>query len=433
MYSRRDRISYACTALVFAFVTIILLAGASQAQTLIVLHNFTGGPDGANPFGTLIMDSSGNLYGTASSGANGSCVFIAISGCGTAFKMTNKSGKWGFSTLYKFEASTDGAAPLAPLTIGPDDKLYGTTNNGGEGPCAYLGDTGCGTVFELPVTAEPAADKVLYRFSGGDDGGVPLLSGVVFVGNTMFGTTAADGDLSCNSGEGCGTVFSVSATGKETVLHAFTGAGGDGASPLAGLVADKEGNLYGTTASGGGLGNCTNGCGTIFEMVRSQSGWTEKILYAFTGTADGENPNGGLILDSRGDIYGTTWQGGGGSGGTAWELHKNASGSWSLFVLTSFETSGFTTSPLVMDSKGDLFGTTQNGGTFNFGRIFELIPNPKGFGYKELYDFTGAADGGNPLGGLVLDSAGNLYGTTAYDGSGGCGGSGCGVVFEFTP
>lgn len=414
----------------FAFA--LLIAGA-QAQTFQVIHSFVGGSDGANPFASLTMDSAGNLYGVASSGGNGSCVFVTQPGCGTIFKLTQNAGSWSFGTLYGFQGEPDGAAPLAPLVIGPNGKLYSTTADGGEGSCSYLGDTGCGIVYELPVTADPAPhDQVLYRFSGGTDGAIPLLSNVIFVGNNMYGTAEVGGDLSCNNPYGCGVVYELSATGQEKVLHAFTGAGGDGAYPLAALVADSSGNLYGTTASGGSSTSCTGGCGTIFEMLHTQSGWTERVLYSFTNTADGSTPDASLIIDSKGNLYGITWQGGAGGGGTVFELHKNAN-SWSLYVLYSFEISGYALDPLVMDSKGNLYGTTQNGGTYNDGRVFELKPNAKGWAYKELYDFTGGTDGGNPLGGLVIDSSGNLYGTTVYDGSTSCGGSGCGVIFELTP
>jgi uncharacterized repeat protein (TIGR03803 family) len=416
------------------FVLACTLLGSLHAQTFQVIHSFTGGTDGANPFAGLTMDSAGNLYGVASSGGGGSCVFVSQPGCGLAYKLSSSDGTWEFSSLYSFQGTPDGEAPLAALTIGPSGRLFGTTATGGEGPCSYLGDTGCGTVFEIPVT-KTKQDKILYRFSGGTDGGGPLISSVTFVDSNMYGATDVGGDLSCNNPNGCGTVYELTPTGKETVIHQFTGAGGDGAYPISGLVADKAGHLFGTTSGGGNLSTCNGqGCGTVFELVHSASGWTEYVLYSFTGTSDGENPNGGLLLDTKGNLYGTTWQGGSGGGGTVFELHKNASGNWSLYVLASFETPGFAVDPLVMDSNGNLYGTTQNGGgSGNFGRVFELKPNGKNWTYKELYDFTGLTDGGNPLGGLVLDSAGNLYGTTFYYGSIACGGSGCGVIFEVTP
>jgi uncharacterized repeat protein (TIGR03803 family) len=410
-----------------------IFLGLLHGQTFQVIHSFTGGTDGANPFAGLTMDSAGNLYGVTSAGGGGSCVLVSQPGCGLAYKLTSSNGTWDFSPLYGFQGQPDGAAPLAQLTIGANGKLYGTTAAGGEGPCSYLGDPDCGTVFEIPET-RGRIDKILYRFSGGSDGGDPLISSTVFLANNIYGTTNVGGDLSCNNPYGCGVVYQLTPTGKETVLHQFTDAGGDGAFPIGSMVADKSGHLYGTTAYGGNLSTCSgSGCGTIFELLHSASGWTERILYSFTGTADGENPNGGLIIDTKGNLYGTTYQGGAG-GGSVFELHRNASGNWSLYVLTSFENAGFTISPLVMDSNGNIYGTTQNGGgDGSFGRVFELIPNGKNWSYKELYDFTGMTDGGNPLGGLVLDSAGNLYGTTVYYGSPSCGGSGCGVIFEVTP
>jgi hypothetical protein len=418
----------------FALVLVCLFAGSLHAQTFQVIYNFKGGTTGANPFGGLTMDSAGNLYGVASAGGGGSCVLISQPGCGMAYKLTPSNGSWAFSSLYSFVGQPDGAAPLAPLTIGPNGKLYGTTAAGGEGSCTYLGDSDCGTVFEIPET-KGKTDKILYRFAGSADGGLPLISGITFVGANMYGATNRGGDLSCNTPYGCGAVYELTQAGKETVIHQFTDLGGDGGFPISGLVADKSGDLYGTTASGGDLGVCNgDGCGTVYELIHTASGWSEKIVYSFTGTSDGENPNGGLILDAKGNIYGTTWQAGAGGGGTVFELHKNPNGVWRLYVLYSFENAGFTVSPLVMDSNGNIFGTTQNGGgAGSFGRVFELIPNGTNWTYRELYDFTGMTDGGNPLGGLVLDSAGNLYGTTFYYGSTSCGGSGCGVIFEVTP
>jgi uncharacterized repeat protein (TIGR03803 family) len=417
-----------------AFALTCTLSAGLHAQTFQVIYNFLGGTYGANPLAGLTMDSAGNLYGVTSAGGGGSCVLISQPGCGLAFKLTPNNGKWNFSALYNFQGQPDGAAPLAPLTIGSNGKLYSTTAAGGQGSCTLFGDTDCGTVFEIDET-KSHTDKILYRFSGGTDGSGPLISGVTFVGDNMYGATEYGGDLSCNSPDGCGAVYELSPTGKETVIHQFTDAGGDGGFPISGVVADQDGHLYGTTADGGNSSTCNGyGCGTVYELVHSASGWTENILYSFTGTSDGENPNGSLILDSKGNIYGTTWQGGSGGGGTVFELHKHESGTWSLYVLTSFETAGYAVDPLVMDSKGNLYGTTQNGGgAGSFGTVFELSPNGESWDYKDLYDFTGLTDGGNPRGGLVLDSAGNLYGTTFYYGSTDCSGSGCGVVFEVTP
>jgi uncharacterized repeat protein (TIGR03803 family) len=403
-----------------------LLANMAQAQTLTVLHTFTGGSDGSNPSSTLVMNSAGDLYGTAVGDAY-RCDLYGKPSCGTVYELTNDSGTWRFTTLYEFQGGSDGAGPTFNVSlVGAKNTIVGTTIGGGQGTCLNgYGIPGCGTVFALPSAAKE--DKVLYSFSGGTDGGEPA-SGVIIVHGNLYGETTIGGDLNCFIQAGCGTVYEVTPTGKEAVIYAFTGPFVDGAIPVAGLVADHMGNLYGVTLQGGTSTACEAlGCGTIFELQRGQSGWTEKILYSFTNSTDGDSPDAALIFDNKGNLYGTTSQGGTDAGGTVFELEKSG-GNWSVHLLYNFEWGAFPVSPLVMDSKGNIFGTTQGGGTNGWGRIFELTPNGNNWSYNELYDFTGQNDGGKPLGGLVLDSAGNLYGTTS------CFYMDCeGAVFEFTP
>jgi uncharacterized repeat protein (TIGR03803 family) len=412
------------------FIIAALFGNVSQAQSFQVIHNFTGGRDGANPYGGLTMDSAGNIYGVASAGGSGTCVLNGTPGCGTVYKLTQNSGSWGFTALYHFLSNPDGAAPVETVTVGPSGNLFGVTVAGGEGSCSFGGDIECGTIFEVKPTG--GGDRVLYRFADANDGGQPF-GNVIFIGNNQYGTTQTGGDLSCGS-NGCGTVYQLSATGKETVIHQFTGLGGDGAYPYGGLVADSAGHLYGTTSSGGSSTLCNGGCGTIYELTQTKFGWNEKILYSFTGTADGENPDAGLIIDSTGNLYGNTWQGGGGGGGTVFKLKKHQDGSYTLLVLYPFPIHGYSIAPLVMDANGNIFGATQNGGANDDGMVYELKPNATGWSFFDLHDFTNGADGGNPLGALVIDSAGNLYGTTLNFGAFTCGsGTGCGVIYKVTP
>jgi len=413
-------------------VLLLLLIAAAQAQTFQVIHDFTGGPDGANPYSGLTIDSSGNLYGIASAGGGGTCVLNNTPGCGTIFEMTPNNGSWTYKVLNTFVSNPDGAAPIDTVTLG-SNGLYGTTAAGGEGNCNFEGDIECGTVFQLTTTQ--SHDRALYRFTGGTDGGQPTAN-LLLLNNTLYGTTLRGGDLSCTQGDGngCGTVYQVSLTGQERVIHAFTGAGGDGVGPLRGLIADADGNLYGTTADGGVSSSCT-GCGIVFELIHSSFGWREKILYTFTNTADGAAPNGGLAFDSAGNLYGITYQGGGGGGGTVYRLHKNAQGNWTLAVLASLHPAANAVDHLLIDSNGNVYGTAQNGGgDANDGYVFEITPVNGQWRFKYLHIFTGEGDGANPLSALVMDSAGNLYGTTLNKGAFTCGsGAGCGVVFEITP
>ncbi len=428
MRLQKPLLKYASGNLAASILTVTLLIAASQAQTLKVIHAFTGGRDGANPFTGLTIDSAGDLYGVAGAGGGGTCVLEGTPGCGSIFKLTPKTGGgWTFTALYNFLSEPDGAAPIETVTLLSNGTLVGITVAGGEGDpslCTFENDDiGCGTVWELAAGSHH--DKVLYRFQNGTDGGAPY-GNVIQVGKNFYGVTVQGGDLSCNNPRGCGTVYEMTPTGAETAIHAFTGAGGDGANPIGGLVADKNGNLYGTTA-GGGLGY-----GTIYELSPQVSGiWRERILYSFTNTGDGENPNAGLAMDNAGNLYGTTWQGGAGGGGTVFKLPKN---SRTLAVLYSFPLAGFAVDPLVLDSNNNIYGTIQGGGANGLGEAFELKPNGTGYSFIDLHDFTGLGDGGNPLGGLVLDSAGNLYGTTLHYGANNCGdGAGCGVVYEITP
>jgi uncharacterized repeat protein (TIGR03803 family) len=213
----------------------------------------------------------------------------------------------------------------------------------------------------------------------------------------------------------------------ESLLYSFAG-GSDGGLPN-GLVFDSAGNIYGTTDIGGDPGNH----GTVFELTPSGSGWTESIIYRFQPATDGIGPEAGLILDSAGNLYGSTTCGGPGGGGVIFELTP-FNGSWTFNVLHSF-TANCATGPraeLLMDRSGNLYGTTYGGGNFAFGSVFKLTPGSGGWTYTSLHDFSDGSDGARPESRLVFDASGNLYGT-ASEGGTGCYPIGCGVVFEITP
>jgi uncharacterized repeat protein (TIGR03803 family) len=422
-------------ALIFCFV---LLLATAPAQTFSVLHNFTGGIDGSNPFAGLTLDAAGHLYGTTGAGGPGNCSYDNLTGCGTAFRLNHVSGGWTFSPLYSFQGGSDGDFSTRPMTIGPNGSLYGTTLGGGEGTCTFDGATGCGILFNLapsptfPRTPlQPWLEKILYRFSGAGDGGIPFSSPLFEAGN-IYGTSAVGG------AHNFGTVFEFVPAGggnwTENVLYSFAG-GSDGRNPSDGLTADNAGNFYGTTEEGGGSATCTNGCGVVFELSPSGSGWTERILYSFQGTTDGMYPNSGVVMDAAGNLYGNTWEGGSGGGGTVYKLTPSGSGNYSFSVIYSVPVAGFAVGRVALDSAGNVYEALQNGGPSNDGQVFKLTPSNGSYIYTDLHDFTGGNDGSNAIGGVVLDPSGNLYGTTLFGGANTCnaGAYGCGVVYEIMP
>jgi uncharacterized repeat protein (TIGR03803 family) len=298
-----------------------------------------------------------------------------------------------FSVLYTFSSIADGVTPDG-LTVDAAGNLYGTTLGGGV--------EGEGTVFKLDTTG---TKTVLYQFGELPDGHWPV--GVVrdSAGN-LYGATERGGS-SCFFGDGCGTVFKLDASGNETVLHRF-GRGSDGRFPN-GVIRDAVGNLYGTTLAGGIPSLCGDGCGTVFKVDASGKG---SVLYRFKGSADGGIPGGGVILDAAGNLYGTTGTGGANTYGTVFKLDANGK----LTVLHSFTVNEgcFAEASLLRDTAGNLYGTTDGCGKFGDGTVFKVAPSGK---TTVLHTFTGGPDGGFPGGPVVQDKAGNLYGSATFGGS----------------
>jgi len=287
-----------------------LIPGANGTWSGKILHSFTGTVGGGSLFGDLVFDSLGNLYGTANSGG--------AYGFGTVFKLTpSAKGVWGEQVLHPFGSNkNDGARPNAGLIFDSLGNLYGTTSAGGSG-----GSGGNGTVFELTLgTNGHWTEQIIYSFAGGSDGSNPL-SDLIFdsLGN-LYGTTYYGGTGSCASGTvTCGTVFQLTPGSNgvwtKAVLHQFKG-GNDGGGPVAGLVFDTSGNLYGTTTGSGG----TN-AGSVFELIPGTNGWGEKVLHGFSvGSVGGAVPRCRLILDSLGNLYGTASAGGGGGAGLVFQI-----------------------------------------------------------------------------------------------------------------
>jgi len=414
-------------------------SGPMVQEQETVLYTFTGLADGGFP-GGLIRDGAGNLYGTTWTGTGG----------GVVFKLDSMGNE---TVLHTFTGPPDGATyyESAGLVTDNDGNLYGTTDGGGSASGA------AGTVFKLAPPAQPGGawtETVLYSFTGGTDGNSPQAGLVRDDKGNLYGTTPYGGEF-CSSPVnygGCGVVFMVDRAGKETVLYNFCpngqsvyGSCPDGLYPTAALIQDAAGNLYSTTQLGGAYGQ-----GTVFKLAPpAQPGgaWTETVLHSFAGGTDGGTSNGesnaNVIRDSDGNLYGTTDGGGTWDAGVVFKLAPPAQegGTWTETVLHTFTggtDGGIPLAGLILDVAGNLYGTTLFGGLdspycqFYCGVVFKLDTAGN---ETALYSFTGFADGENPASGLVQDTAGNLYGTTY---SGGdftqCNGfGGCGVVFKLAP
>ena len=327
------------------------------------------------------------------------------------------------TVLHRFKDKADGGYPTAGLVLDKAGNLFGTTSLGGRNSCS----DGCGVVFKLGKTNK---ETVLHRFTG-TDGQYPDANLLRDGTGNLYGITEAGGSDGC--GVGCGTVIRVGKSGKTTVLYAFTG-GADGGTPSGSLIEDADGSLYGATFWGGDLSGC--GCGVLFKLDRFGS---ETVLYTFAGKADGANPNGGLVWGAEGNLYGTAAYGGDSSCypgcGTVFKLNTNGQ----VTVLHSFTAGADGVYPyagLIRDMKGNLYGTTAGGG-----KPTKLCPTGCGTVFKVgktgeetvLYSFKGGTDGVTPYAGLIRDAAGNLYGTTPWGGDPSCSdglGGRCGVVFK---
>jgi len=414
-------------ALVLVFIVTTMTIPAAQAQTFTVLHTFTGTADGANPLDAgLAMDGAGSLYGATALGGPQTEACSYFGSCGTVFKLSPRGSSWTFDTLYGFTGGSDGNYPDAPIAFGPDGVIYSTTFFGGSNNCNYHG---CGVVYSLRPPAAfcrsalcPWSETVLYRFTGESDGGEPAGGALAFdqTGN-LYGTAATGG------AHAHGDVYElVHNSGQWTlnVLYSFTGQS-DGGASWSGVTFASAGNMYGTTADGGLYQG-----GTAFELSPSGTGWNLTPIHQFVLDADGYLGVGNLLLDSSGNLRGTNEHFGMGGGGTAYEL-TFSNGSWHFSVLHSFSGGYGPQGAMVMDQAGNLYGTTVGGGAYGPGTVFKLTPSDGGWNYTVLHNFTGGSDGANPYGQIVLDGNDNLYGTTSEGGTG-CNG-GCGVVWKIAP
>jgi uncharacterized repeat protein (TIGR03803 family) len=373
-----------------------------------------------------------------------------------------------FSVLYTFTGENDGGMPYTELVLDSSGYLYGTTYEAGKhgfgtvfrltptggltvlhtfankrdggnpddpslvaDPAGNLygttlggGRFGAGTVFKISTKG---VETVLHSFSSeGGDGQSPVGGVIQDASGSLYGTTEIGGDYDCNPPSGCGVVFKIDPAGNESILHAFSGVP-DGADPHGGLVLDEKGNLYGSTFVGGtGICDVQPTCGTLFKI---DSAGKYEVIHDFSGNPnDGGNPDCNLLINGAGILYGTTFFGGSHDWGTIFKI--NAHGEEALLYSFSGHTDGAQPAgALVRDTKGNLFGTTYSGGTDGVGTVFQLDSSGN---ETILHSFSNSSDGAFPWDGLTQDNSGNLYGAASAGGVGNCGGYSCGTIFKLS-
>jgi uncharacterized repeat protein (TIGR03803 family) len=389
-------------ALIFAVMPLVSAAQVTQAQTFKTLHAFQGSPDGSTPqYVNLIVDAKGNLWGTTRIGGK--------QNSGTVFKVDKKHHE---SVFYSFTGGSFGQAPYAGFIEDAKGNFYGTTRTGG----IYQ----LGNVYKLDAKGN---ETDLYDFAGnsqgGSDGADPEDALIRDSKGNFYGTTEDGGT------DNFGTVFKLDAQGNETVLYSFTGKA-DGKYPIGGLVQDADGNLYGTTLEAG-----IDGWGTAFK-INSKGHFM--LFHTFAGPDnDGATPYSGMVIDAADNLYGTTSAGGMSSEGAVYKFDKTGKET----ILHSFgsEDGESPIGGLFMDPSGNLYGTTAGSGfgSSPYGTVFKLtkkkVKKKITYSYKILYSFMRRTDGSSPWGGVVVDTAGNIYGTTTYAGDPICL---CGTVFELS-
>jgi uncharacterized repeat protein (TIGR03803 family) len=414
-------------ALVLFVVTLAFVASAWAVGTETVIYNFNSySGDGTYPYSGLVADAKGNLYGTTETGG--------ASNLGSVFELKLSGGVWTETLLYSFAgfSAGDGYYPVqSPLVFDKAGNLYGTTEYGGSSTSCN-----CGTVFELSKSGSTWKEKILHSFlnATAKDGYYPQAGLSLDTAGNLYGTTYYGGIYSV------GSVFQLqpSKTGwKYRVIHSFNNASGGAYYPEGGITQGPDGYYYGTTYYGGSAYNA----GTIYRLFQARNTWVgQNVLYFLEG-GDGIGPDSSLAMDAKGNMYGTTWQGGSGEGcsqgcGTVFKLTLGKNNTYTQSVIYSFQAAEkdgqnpYYGAGVTVDAAGNLYGTTLYGGrdTVNVGTAYELKPTTNGYKESLLWSFdTVTGDGYYPRGGVILFK-GNIYGTASQGGS-----HGTGTVFKIKP
>ncbi len=395
------------------FLSALAFCGTTlKASTTEVIYSFAGGGDGEYCDTDVAIDATGNLYGTSVLGGQ--------FGGGTVWQLSPVGGGWVHTVLYNFTGGADGGEPYKGVTLDAAGNLYGTAVTGGAGSC----EGGCGVAYKLTKSGNTWTQSVIHAFTGGTDGSGPGSRVAVDARGNVYGMTPTGG------ANGLGVVYEVQSRSngdwKLRVLHTFTG-GSDGSSGSAGKLVLRGGHIFGVATTGGSFGS-----GTVFELRPTRSGeWDLKTLYSFQGAPDGVFPYGALLFDAAGNIYGTTYYGGPDGLGTVYRLSRNGGGQWRETVLYSFQPGNdgnSSISNLVADAAGNLYGTTSEGG-LGSGTIFHLMPAQNGTYTESIaHSFQGTPDGAFPYAGMVGDGGGIFYGATVHGGA-----DGDGAIYRFIP
>jgi uncharacterized repeat protein (TIGR03803 family) len=329
-----------------------------------------------------------------------------------------------FTVLHNFTDGEDGALPFDGLVQDAAGNIYGTAYNGGYWGGDDCSSSGCGVVFKLTRTAAGWQFSTIYAFLGMPDAAFPLGGVVIGPDGNLYGSTQGGGSSGWGSVLQLRPPLHVGAAWTETILHSFS-LSSDGFGPWDAVTVDRAGNIYGTTRNGG-----AGGLGTVFMLTRANGQWEETILHSFTGP-DGADPTSSVVLDTLGNVYGTTVGGGAGGGGVIFELSPSPSG-WIQTILRSFAFGPFGDdlwAGVTIDSSARLWGVGTGGGGRNAGTAFVLSPSNGSWNLGLLYTFDGRLLGANPYGPPILDGTGNLYGTTQWGASDG---GGLGAVYKLT-
>jgi uncharacterized repeat protein (TIGR03803 family) len=374
----------------------LIFVCASWAVTENTLYSFTGASDGGDPKGDLIADAKGNLYGVT--------VFGGATGNGTVYEISpDGNGNWTETVLHSFKAGADGGTPNAGLLLDSAGNLYGTTWAGGA--------HGQGSIFELTPNGDGSwTNNVIYSFQGLSDGSLPAGSLIFDKSGNLYGTASGTGAY------GGGVVFELRHTAQGWVqrpLHQFVPRSLDGWSPGGAIAFDKQGNLYGTTVTGGSALQ-----GVVYKLTPSGSLWKPSIIHAFQGGADGANPVGGVTVDALGNVYGTTTAGGTTNDGIVFQLSPNTTGGWKYSIVYTFQGGNDGASPyatVILDQRGNVYGATSTGGVNRGGVLFGIVRASGKWKESVIYSFGPAGNGA--YGGITRDASGNFYGTTSFGGT----------------